>query len=324
VLPTHAPAFEFVWSTLVPLAIPLLLFNADLRKVVRESGRTLGAFVIGTLGTLAGAALAFTLVPVPARAAELAGIFAATYIGGGVNFVGVSEALSVPPGPLLLASAAADNILTILYLVFLSLTPALAFFRRLYPAGETPDFGKTEEAEAAEPLLLRIARGAGALALSGVIILLGRRLETATALPGFTILFATLAAVFLATFLPQLSRWLKGAFGLGMFLMLVFFASLGASANVAALLGTAPVVLLFALVVVSVHALVLFTAGRAFKFTLPELLTASNACVLGPATAAGLAAAKGWKSLVTPGVLLGTLGYAIATFLGVALAKVLG
>ena len=324
VLPTRAPVHDFVWGTLVPLAIPLLLFNADLGKIVRESGRTLGAFAIGAAGTMLGAVVAFYLVPLPARAAELAGVFAATYIGGGVNFIGVSEALNVPPGPLLLASAAADNIVTILYLAFLALVPALAFFTKRFPAGETPDTGPSPLGEKTESLPRRAARVGAATAMSFALIWAGRKLEAATGIAGMTILFATLAAVLLATLVPKLSEWLAGAFDFGMLLMVVFLASLGASANVAALIATAPVVLLFASVVVAVHALVLFGAGRFTPFTLPELVTASNACVLGPATAAALAAAKGWKNLVTPGVLLGTLGYAIATFLGVALGKLLG
>lgn len=39
----------------------------------------------------------------------------------------------------------------------------------------------------------------------------------------------------------------------------------------------------------------------------------------GPTTAAGMAAAKGWKASIVPSLLVGTLGYAMATFLAVAL-----
>lgn len=51
---------------------------------------------------------------------------------------------------------------------------------------------------------------------------------------------------------------------------------------------------------------------------------ANIAEVLGAAPAAALAAGKGWHALVAPGVLVGMFGYAIATFIGVAIAALLG
>jgi hypothetical protein len=50
---------------------------------------------------------------------------------------------------------------------------------------------------------------------------------------------------------------------------------------------------------------------------LPQrLLVASSAAIGGPATAAALAKANNWTSLVGPSWIIGNLGYAIATFLG--------
>ena len=40
-------------------------------------------------------------------------------------------------------------------------------------------------------------------------------------------------------------------------------------------------------------------------------------------SAIGLASSRGWTSLATPGMLVGVLGYAIGTFIGVALFQVL-
>jgi len=52
-------------------------------------------------------------------------------------------------------------------------------------------------------------------------------------------------------------------------------------------------------------------------------MIASNACILGPAPAAALAASKGWRALVTPGILVGLFGYAVATFIGIAFTTLL-
>ena len=72
-------------------------------------------------------------------------------------------------------------------------------------------------------------------------------------------------------------------------------------------------------ILLSVHLTVLLVVGRKLGLTIPELLTASNAAILGATTAPAMAAAKGWHDQVTPGVLVGVLGYALGTFIGTSL-----
>ncbi|MEC8527024.1 MAG: DUF819 family protein [Pseudomonadota bacterium] len=43
---------------------------------------------------------------------------------------------------------------------------------------------------------------------------------------------------------------------------------------------------------------------------------------MGATTAPAMAAAKGWHDQVTPGVLVGVLGYALGTFIGTALFQI--
>ena len=81
-------------------------------------------------------------------------------------------------------------------------------------------------------------------------------------------------------------------------------------------LGVIARILLFVLILLATHLLCLLVIGRWLKLTLPELLTASNAAVLGATTAPAMAAAKGWHDQVTPGVLVGVLGYALGTLIG--------
>ncbi len=52
VIPTSAPVFDdIVWGYAVPLAIPLLLLNANIFKIWRETGKILVIFLIGAAGT---------------------------------------------------------------------------------------------------------------------------------------------------------------------------------------------------------------------------------------------------------------------------------
>jgi len=115
----------------------------------------------------------------------------------------------------------------------------------------------------------------------------------------------------------------EGPFQLGMILLLIFFAALGASGDVSTLAEHGPKLLLFAATIMGVHFVITFGFGWLFKYDIAEIVTASNACVCGPPTAAGMAADAGWNHLITPGILAGSLGFAIANFAGIFVVKFL-
>lgn len=48
VIPYEGPAYSMFLEYLLPLSIPLLLFRADLRRVVQSTGRLLLAFLLGS------------------------------------------------------------------------------------------------------------------------------------------------------------------------------------------------------------------------------------------------------------------------------------
>lgn len=61
--------------------------------------------------------------------------------------------------------------------------------------------------------------------------------------------------------------------------------------------------------------------GKLFQIDRKLILLASNANIGGPTTACGMATAKGWTTLVVPGILVGIFGISIATFLGIGFGK---
>lgn len=62
-IPSSSPVYDVVMKKFVPLAIPLLLLDADLRKCIKVTGRLLRAFLVGAVGTVVGTLVAFLLVP---------------------------------------------------------------------------------------------------------------------------------------------------------------------------------------------------------------------------------------------------------------------
>ena len=322
VIPSDAPTYDAVWSYVVPLAIPLLLLRADVRRIVREAGPTLGVYLIGAAGTVLGTIFAFQVVDLGPDGAKIAGIFCATYVGGSMNYAAAAEVLGLRSGDLLSAGIAADNLVMTLYFLVLFALPSLPGLRKRFAIRHVPEDpaedGKGEQADG-----VPVTHMAASLAIAASACAIGHAIETVT-WPKTGVLWMTLLVVFAATTFPAHLSKIRGATRAGTVLMQIFFATIGASANIGVVLRVGPVLFLFAALILLVHLGVILVFGKVLRLDLAEIVIASNANVGGPTTAAAMAVGCRWQRLVLPAVLCGTLGYAIGTFVGVAVGRILG
>lgn len=324
VIPTDAPAYDAVWDYLVPIAIPLLLFEADLKRIVSESGPTLIAFIIGSAAVVAGVIIGVSLLDLGPHEAKLAGIFTGTYIGGGLNFAAVAEASDMQEGSLLSAAIAADNVATNLHFLLIIFLPGMAWVVQRFPSQyiASPEQGAEDVREDIHIIAkLDIPGLLFALALAFTLAALGNILAGLIDKSQFAILVTTALTLMVATFLPQLVRKLSGHAQAGTVMMFIFLASVGATADIWQLIEVGPVLFVFASIIISVHMVILFGIGNVLKMDIAELAMASAVCIGGPSSAAALASAKGWKDLLIPGVLAGSFGYAIGSFVGVSVIE---
>jgi len=327
IIPPAAPLYGVVWSFLVPIAIPLLLFKTHLGKIFKEAGSLLGAFALGAFGTVLGAVVAFAIVPLGDEGWKLAGVFCATYIGGSINYASTSNALGLQDGSLLSAGAAADNLLMTLFFLILFSLPTFKLIKKIFEFEEEerlniePQPSQKEipdEIRGMKPRNLALS-----ISFSVIICAIGFELEQELSLVSSGILMITAMSVAVGTFLPQWVVRMGNPEALGLVLMQIFFAVLGASAHFMTAIEKGPALFFFAAIILTIHLTVILVGGKLFKMDLRSLLVASNANMGGPTTAAAMASAKGWRHLTAPAILCGTLGYGIGTFIGVGMAGLL-
>ena len=132
IIPTSCPLYDdIVWGYAVPMGIPLLLLQCNMKKIWKETGRMMVIFLIGAAGTVVGAFVAYTLLHSYIPGLEgVAAMMTGSYIGGGVNFAALAVEFDV--GEIKAATTVADNLLMALYFFALIFIAGMKFFRKNY------------------------------------------------------------------------------------------------------------------------------------------------------------------------------------------------
>lgn len=331
-IPEQAPVYDCVWDYFLPISLPLLLFRSDIRKICRESGQMLIAFLIGSVGTVIGAFVSYFIFrnyinELPGLAAMMTG----TYIGGSVNFAVLGSAFNVS-GQTISAATIADNLNMAIYFFVLFAIPVKA---KTVTNEKDRNIASESESEDNEFTLKKFAVG---IALSVTIVAFSGLIANAFGhvIPSSNILFSALKSmlgnqylwittfsVLIATVFSKKVKKLAVLQPVGIFFIYCFMFVIGAPASVEEIVKKSPLMLIFAMIIVVFNMLFTFVVGALFKMDRKTLIIASNANIGGPTTAASMAIAKGWNELVGPAVLIGCLGYVIGNYLGIIVGNLL-
>ena len=332
VIPTDSPVYDQVWGVVVPLAIPMLLFQCDLKQIWKESGRLLAIFLISSVGTVLGAVLGYLALSkaIPVLN-HIAGMMVGSYIGGGVNFVAVSSAFEIPK-ELISAATVADNLLMVFYFLILLMIPSIGFFKKHFKFAYTEGVKEEEEKAYGKDTVITVQDVAFVFAISVVIVTVSFTLSEIISglgdnsliqLVSNKYLILTTLTVACSTIFAKYFKKISGANEIGTFLIYLFFVVIGIPASIGAIIENSPLLLVFCAIMVFVNMSVTFAGAKIFGFTVEEAILASNANIGGPTTAAAMAISKGWHRFVAPTMLVGTLGYIIGTYVGIFIGQIL-
>lgn len=340
------PVYNQLLGVAAPVSIFLLLLNARLGSLMRAGGPMLVMFAFAAIGTVAGVLVAGWLLGASAWMGDwygpLSGMFAATYIGGGANFNALALHYDfMQSGNLYAAAAVADHVLTVIWIAVLLIFPRLV--GRLLPKRDVFDQDREPPQPAASGDLDRDRDEApepqdGERPALGDLVMLGALglvafvfSEHLAAWLGGMVGFDVPAILILTTLALLLAQAgpvarLKGAEMLGMYGAYLFLAALAAYCEVAALRETGKIGLLlmaFVIILIAVHGAFVVLAGRLIRQS-PEVVAVASATTVGGSTVV-LPLVERFRrpDLLLPGVVLGSLGNLLGTYIGFMLVYAL-
>lgn len=325
--------YEVVMGDLVPLALPLLLFRANLLKIIGSTGWLFFAFHIAAVGTIVGAFIGAFVLKGTANVDQLVAIMTGSYIGGGINFFAVAGTYHTS-GTAVSSLLVADSFVMAAMFLVLLIIAGNKLAQRLFPHPFTADAvdSKKLAAEHWRRKEISLFDIAAALAIAVIVVAVAKftagwvkgqlGVSEWTELAGNVFVHITAWSMLVATVGHRFLTKIHGADELGSYLLYVFLFVIGLPADLLEVLTNAPEMLVLCLIMAVTNLVFTLIIGWIFRLNLEHLLLSVNATLGGPPSAAAMAISKGWSDLVLPAILVGIWGYAIGTACGLTVGKI--
>ncbi|MEO0528402.1 MAG: DUF819 family protein [Bacteroidota bacterium] len=314
------PLYNGIFIYVAPISIFYLLLNVNLTSIKQAGLPMIGLFLMGSLATTAGIFISWTLLSPDNVLGDdgkvIAGMLTGTYTGGSVNFNAVAlEYDFQEKGVLYAGTIAVDNVITTLWIIA---TLAIPITLRRFWKDKTnlKSYANTENKARPEDeninlnsLMWLLFLGVAAYLVSDLVKVLVPQIPSILTLSTIGILLAQ--TKFVAN--------LKGSHNLGLYLVFIFLAVIGAYCEltaVAELKDLGLTLLLFAGLAVLLHGILVIVLGGLIYRDWEMIAIVSQANVGGGTTAIALAESFQRKELILPAILVGTLGNALGTYLG--------
>lgn len=326
------PLYDKIFSYAAPLGIFFLLLDVRMKDIKMAGLPMLTMFLIGAAASMAGVLISYWLISPQhhiSNASAIAGMFTGTYIGGSVNLNAVAIQYGVQKdGTLYAAVNAVDNILSTFWIFMTIFLPPL--LQKIFPRKKNipvelkglsseevmQKITMAKTTTSVKDISLLLALGFASMLLASLIT------KYIPQIPSILVLTTLALALAQIPFVQQL----QGSKLMGMLLVMIFLAVIGAYCDIGALMKSREVaqsLLLWDTVLVLIHGLLIFGIGGLLKMDWDIIGVASNANIGGSTTAPVCAVSLGRPELQLPGILVGSIGLAIGTYLGIIVKELI-
>jgi len=323
---------EILTIIAIPLAIPLLLFSANLKKWFSLAGKTAASMGLAVVSVVIMVFAGFFLLKNNGATDfwKIGGMLIGVYTGGTPNLASLKIMLNVDEDIYLLTHTYDMALSGIYFLFLISIGQRffLLFLRpfsfagvgnegKFTPATETESFSGMLTREKFIPLLKALGFSVVIFLIAGgVSMLVPENSQMVVAI----LIITTLG---LGGSLVSTINQIDKTFELGMYLILIFSVVVASMVNVTELAGTTAHVLPYlALVIFGSLFLHVFFA-RIFNIDADTVIVTSTALICSPPFVPVVAAALKNREVVVSGLTVGIVGYAVGNYLGFLVAQIL-
>lgn len=321
-----------VMSIAVPLAIPLMLFNCDFKLWTKALPKTIWSLVGGILAILVAVISGYFIFRTPEIADfnKVAAMMTGIYTGGTMNFNALGASLGVDKTQMAIVLAF-EMVLTTPYIFFI-IGGGYKVFRKVLPYQDVTRRGrKDEEVESKD---VENYRGMFAkenvggmllgLGLSFIILIfgVGVALVTTGKLNELVIILTITTLSIIASFFKKV-RELPKTFELGMFFILIFSVIVASLFDIHSVNGGSLAIGGFVAWVMIIAATLHLIFCRIAHVSGDLFCVSQIALLCSPPFVPPVVGAMQNKKVLISGIVIGLVGYAIGTYLGVAIAFVL-
>ena len=329
---THALQNSIV-SVAVPFAIPLMLFSADIKSWTRLAPPFLKSMVGGLVACTLSVVIGFVMFgrEDPQLYSSVGGMLSGKYTGGDVNIASVKTALGVDDKTYGVVSAYCMG-LSAIYLFFV-----IVFGKKtlglILPAfkddREKVDIDLKIENHDSELFLGLFRRDnlkdlGKALLLTVIIIILGAGIAMLFPKEAFQSVFIlSISLLSIIASINKRVRAIKRTFELGTFFILIFSVAVASQVSLKVLSEVDANLISFTAIVTFGSFLLHVLFSAIMRVDTDTTLTTSISLICSPPFVPVMGGLLHNKAVIGPGIAVGLFGYAIGTYFGFGLAKLL-
>lgn len=321
-----------IMSVAVPLAIPLMLFNCDFKLWTKALPKTIWSLVGGVTAVLVAIISGYFIFRTPEipEFNKVAAMMTGIYTGGTMNFNALGASLGVDKTVMAIVLAF-EMVLTTPYIFFM-IGGGYKVFRKILPYQDVTRRGRTDENVESKDIenyrgMFERKNVGGMFAGLGLSVLFlavgaGLALLLTGTLNELVIILTITTLAIIASFFKRV-RELPKTFELGMFFILIFSVIVASLFDIHSVNGGSLMIGLFVgwvmLCSAGLHLLlcrIMHVSGDLFSVSQIALLCS-------PPFVPPIVGAMKNKKVLISGIVIGLVGYAIGTYLGVAIAMIL-